>query len=507
MSLPPTSAAYRADLKSIQSLFKGVVVLHPGPNPGNTLECVAAIHLRCETGNAASDCSHLLAPEFNVTATTANSNSKMARLRAQVAAAAEAAQQAAASKSSDEEKSSSTSKSKSSYASAVSSVRASPTSPSVKMEYAPHRSAGSSVLTYSDSGPRMTALVDSSVHFSDPLAADPTAHERHADRILRLEIWAFMTAACHFQKHLLNGLRIGDICGLLEAITEAGPAFSFHDTMSSHDLMTALTKKGKSWHEFSALVYQIQDVFDRETDPKLRPGSNMLSKYVLKAMEAEKNFAFEVTLLRKLKPDPDLFHIMGTLAVIAKMHGGTKHADLSAFAASSLDSAPAPAQPDLCRIFKDTGRCRYENPAKGSWCKHSHGVLDAARMKAKAAWASKPSSGDTAPAARGKGRKGTLPSGACYRCGSKNHGVHACTEPLQAQTADLPHAAAAAGVGTASTEELLSRIDRLESSARPATPSPFAGMADPLGVGPRNTTGLSAIDEELGALFPRLPSR
>jgi hypothetical protein len=517
MSLPLTSATYRAELKSAQSTFKGVVVLHPGSNPSNTLQCVAAIHLRCETGNAAGDCSHLLAPEFNRSATSANSNTKMARLRAQVATAASAAQSSAAARAGSYANATRT-PSKSSSSSAAASPPPSPdlrpaSSPSVKMEYAPHRPQGSAVLTYSDSGPRITALVDSGVYFSDPLARDPTAPESHADRILRLEIWAFMKAACLFQQHLLNGLRIGDISGLLEAITEAGPTFSFHDTMSANNSMTTLTKKGKSWQEFSALVFHIRDVFDRETDPTLRPGVNMLSKYVLQAMEAEKDFAFEVTLLRKLKPDPNLLHIMSTLAVLAKMIGGPKHAQpaLQGFSASSLDSAPAsgPAAKDVCRSFKETGKCRFENPSKGFWCRHSHGVLDDARMKAKAAWVPKPASGgSSAPATKGRNRTPRPPSNdGCYRCGSKNHGVHACTEPLQAQTAQLPAAAAPVPTDTASTEDLASRIAWLELQARPPTSSPFAGMADPLGVGARNTIGLSAVDEELDSLFPRHQSR
>ena len=134
----------------------------------------------------------------------------------------------------------------------------------------------------------------------------------------------------------------------------------------------------------------------------------------------------------------------------------------------------------------------YDQPSRGKWCKHSHGVAnDIKRMAARKIYTDK-----VAAKPRGKPATPKAPDG-CYRCASKNHGIDDCTEEVRAAVADpqqtpLPEASPTPTIAAMATAIAL-------ALQRGTKTSPTGMAANPLGVGPTNA--YSDIDHELAKIF------
>jgi hypothetical protein len=507
MSLASTS---KDDLKSIYANFPGVVILNPGPNPANARQSLDSITMYSSTYGL----DHLFHSRFNESATTSNSSNKLQQLidREAAAAAAAATPRTPPSSSTPLHSSSSSGDFRSSPSSSSSSPptpthpqSAWPALPSqVKLEYGPQEMPGDQgIVTYSDQGARTTSIALSAVYFSNPLDdVQSGMAEPPASRTERLRMWSFIKAVCYFHEHLVAGLRVGDISGVIEAIRKFSMSFGSQDTLDGVTAMATLTKKGKSWQEFINTVAKIRNVLDRESDPEWQIGKQLLPGFILRAMEGDPKFDVELTLLRRTRPTPDVNHIMSTL--------GTKARELSKGQPSLSGYVGAPSQAastpqgvkELCRNFARDGRCKFDRPSAGQWCRHSHGAdEDVKRMAAKKAF--KPAT--TNPAKQvpantkvkaGKGGAQAAPDG-CYRCGSKNHGIDDCTEEVKASVAvtsttptDQAPAFNVAEVATAIA---------LALQQQHGDGKAIGMVADPLGVGPSNVYG--ELDHELAKLF------
>jgi hypothetical protein len=282
----------------------------------------------------------------------------------------------------------------------------------------------------------------------------------------------------------------------VEAIRKFGMTLGFEDTLDAVTAMASLTKKGKNWHDFVTVVTKIRAVLDQETNPRWRIGNQLLPGFILRAMEADPKFDVELTLLRKTQPAPDIDQILSTLGAKAREQSKGQHS-LTGFATTVQQPAPRPPPPggqELCRNFARDGKCRYDQPDSGHWCKHSHGAAeDVKRMAAQKAHRAS-GRAQSAPPRKPKPGKGGQQQGpdGCYRCGSKNHGIDACTEEVKANVA-VPSAA------PFNVSEVATAI-ALAMQQQQATTNQAVGMvADPLGIGPSNAFGTGSLDHELQA--------
>jgi hypothetical protein len=504
------SLTQKNDLKLIHQHHQGVVVLEAGANPSNTRQAIAGITMWTN----AHTLDHLLSYKFNVTATVANEHNKLELLEArekQVAVAAAAA--AAAAGTGKQSVSPPSPSSSSSYASPPQGVWGDEQKTQVKHEYAPLTGGTGSdtIVTYSATGAKTTTIAASSHYFTDPCRWEsPGLAEDPSQRQDRMRLWAFCSATCYYHQHLLSGLRIGDISGILQAISAYGLSHGSQDTLDGITAMTTLTKKGHSWQELVTAISTVRAVLDRETDPDWQIGRKVLPGFVLRAMESDPRFDFELTLLRRTQPAPDLDHIMATLG--AKARTMSKPSHLSGHIADPTP-APAPATGttvELCRAFQN-GKCRFDRPEHGRWCRHSHGAaLDKQRAIDKKAYKAKPRTGgkpaDAAKPAASAGKKPfNVAVDGCYRCGSKNHGIDDCTEDkVRGLAAAVPPAGLTTDGPSLGVTQMADAIAlALQQRAANSLPSAAdqAGVsglsADPLGVGPTNTL----LDFHLAKIF------
>jgi hypothetical protein len=260
-----------------------------------------------------------------------------------------------------------------------------------------------------------------------------------------------------------------------------------------------------------ANVTSIRNVLDRETDPDWKIGSKLLPAFVMQAMESDSRFNIELTLLRRTKPYPDIDHILSSLGVRART---LKSPQLSAHIAGAPPPQPpnAPANQrtpsatigglEVCRHYATRQACRYERPKQGLWCRMSHGsvAIDKKRMEAKKDYQSKK---------QNKKQEATksATTDACYRCGSKNHGIDDCTETVQANIATYnpPKSGAFNDMATAVAEKILQSKNAYPNAPTALTATAaLTTTADPLGVGTTNTAGIpdhADLNRALAQLF------
>jgi hypothetical protein len=500
MSLVSTSS--KDDIKSIFAAHPGLVILNSGSNPSNAPQAIASITIYASTHNV----DHLLSSKFNITATSHNTSDKLSMLEAQEAKEAEehsSQSPTPTSPTTSPRDPSSSSPTLSEPPPTHTQSRPPPTQ--VKMEYGPLPNSGEQgVVTYTTQGPRTTSIALSAAYFSDPLQrATPGIAEPPDSRKQRLLMWAFITSVCYHHPHLRSGLRVGDIYGIVEAIRKFGMSFGSEDTLDGISAMATLTKKGRPWQDFANTVALVRNVLDRESDPRWQIGDLLLPGFILRAMEADPKFDVELTLLRRIRPFPGVDHIMATLGTKAReLSKGTP--TLSGFVGTSTQSATPTAGKELCRKYASEGYCKFDDPSKGRWCRHSHGAdEDVKRMAAKKAFVRPPAPPQgTQRGAKpkpGKGNQQSPPDG-CYRCGSKNHGIDDCTEEVKASVAVTPTPLPVPPAAFNVNEVAAAIAQALQHQGAQAT-----GMvADPLGVGPNNIYG--AMDHELAKLFTTKPS-
>jgi hypothetical protein len=367
----------------------------------------------------------------------------------------------------------------------------------------------SSIVTFSATGARSTSVADCVQYFLDPIE-DVT--ETAAQRTLRLGAWQFCLAVCFHHPHLRTGLRVGDIAGIVSAITTFALRHGAEDSLDAVRDMTTLHKKGKSWREFVETVAGIRRVFARNTDPRYHVGEALLPGFVLRAMDEDNRYHVELTLLRCTFPPPDIDHIMANLA--AKDRTLTKSAPtlygLGAAAPAPPAAAPTNLKVEPCRNFATTGICKFHKPSFGRFCRHSHGAaadkqtaLDRATYKAKGRPPRPPPVPPPPPPKQAV-------QGHCYRCGSALHGIDDCTEDVTG--------AAATTLGPATNAQDIARWETLRSFADklalrakqnqvsdvipsnpPALPAAFAAAP---AIGPPNAyNDMQLLDDELARLF------
>jgi hypothetical protein len=271
------------------------------------------------------------------------------------------------------------------------------------------------------------------LYFLDPLT---DATETSEQRRVRMCAWQFCKAVCFHQAHLLVSLRVGDIAGATAAIATFALRHGPDDTLDAVKAMSNLTKKGQQWSDFVDTVASIRRALDRETDPDMKMGKQLLPKFVLRAMEDDNRFQVELSLLRCTVPAPGIDHVMATLAFKARSLIKAPH-PLTGHAAVARPPDPPSTTPrgagtgkEACRAFARDGNCKFHVPAEGRFCRHSHGdvadrqtALDKATFKAKGGTAAK----GTKAKQQHAGRPAKAPDG-CYRCASKLHSIDQCTE-------------------------------------------------------------------------------
>ena len=520
------SSTLKDDLKTIHTNHPGVVILAQGPNPPNTRQSLDSITMYASTHSL----DHFLHPAFNTAASSHNTSNKlqilltMEKATATAAAAASAAAAAGAGggfpplSPTPSRRATSSSSSSSSHtpphtprASAPTDTQSAWGGTTIKREYGPLAGDDTSkgIVSYSAQGARTTTVAESAVYFTDPLDVNnPGIAEPPEQRRERLRMWAFVSAVCYHHAHLLSGLRVGDIAGIIAAIYKFGMSFGSHDTLDGVTAMATLEKKGKTWQDFVTTVANIRSVLDRETNPRWKIGDLLLPGYILRAMEADPKFDVELTLLRRTHPPPDVDHIMATLSTKARelSKNSKKPLQLAAYAGGPPPATPTHVQPptsgkELCRKFQLSGECRYDRPSMGRWCKHSHGKdNDIKRMAAKRAY--KPPAPSPAATPAAAKHKTAQPASGCFRCGSKLHGIDNCTEEVKANVADTLPNTPLPGL---TLDTMATAFAMAMGKQRDAAADQVAGMtADPLGVGPNNvadTLGVSALDHELAKLF------
>lgn len=447
------SLAQKNELKLIHTNHHGITILDAGPNPANARKSIDSITMHCNTNNI----DHLLSADFNTTATQPNSHSKLQQLQALQAkqAAEESKQQATATQNNSSSSGSST-------------PPTTPTAPwpptpgratTVKHEYAPlqYTDDHDSIVTYTSTGAINTSIANSSHYFSDPLnTSNPGAAEPPEARQARLKLWSFIKATCYHHPHLLTGLRIGDIYGVMKQIMTYGLSHSTQDTLDAISALTKLTKKGTSWHDFVTAVTQIRNALDRETDDGWKIGNKLLPAYTLQAIEGESRFEVELTLLRRTQPPPTIDHILATLGAKARTFKtqNSVSGHVAATTNTSDSSKTTSGGLEICRNFKNYGKCRFERPNFGRWCNKSHGTpaVDKQRAADRAAYKANnptlPNQKHQSTSNPGPKQKPTPPpaTDACYRCGSKNHGIDDCTEDVRGHIAAVPPGGAAPGI-------------------------------------------------------------
>jgi hypothetical protein len=327
-----------------------------------------------------------------------------------------------------------------------------------------------------------------------------------------MRLWGFVSATCYYHQHLLAGLRVGDISGAIQAITTYGLSHGSQETLDAIVAMTQITKKGRSWQEFVNSVSAVRTVMDRETDPDWQIGSKVLPGFVMRAMDGDPRFAVDLTLLHRTIPAPDLDHIMATLGVKARTMGPAT--TLAGHVADPHPAGTPPAATEMCRAFQD-GKCRFDKPEYGRWCKHSHGAaldrqraLDKKAYKAKAKPRVAPDATKAAAAAAAAttakataAKKASKPAtDACFVCGSKNHGIDDCTEDRSDKVRGLlgevpPAPPPAIDMALMADAIALALHRRAESSVEQEGATGLA--ADPLGIGSAN----ALMDLQLAKLF------
>ena len=490
-------------IKGIYTTYPGIVLLEAGPNPRNAARCLGFVTLYASR-NALH---HFLDARFNLTATTHNATDQLSMLAAfdrdEERKAAVAARPAASPR--PPASPSSPARGGGSYSAAAQSAPTPPTQ--VKMEYGPRAPTDTrGVVTYSTEGARITTIAGSNAYFASPFT--PGVAESAKERADRLDMWSFLVAVSFHHPHLSGGLRVGDIVGFVEAIRDFGVTMGFEDTLDAVTAMASLTKRGKTWPEYATEVAKIRTVLNQESDPRWKIGDQLLPGFILRGMQAESKFDIELTLLRKTHPPPDVDHIMSTLGAKAREHSKGQHT-LTALAASTSTPAASVATPvarppagsslQLCRNFERDGRCRYDHPASGKWCIHSHGPTeDLKRIAAQKAFKA-----GGKPVARGRTPKPAKvtqqqTSDGCYRCGSKNHGIDDCTEEVKGNVA-VP--AANSSSSSLNVTDMAAAIALAMQQQQASAGDAMGMVADPLGVGPSNVFNTSLMDHELGKLF------
>ena len=516
MSLAPHTLT-KNEIKLLHTNNPGICLLNPGPNPTNSRACVACITTQCN----ALDIDHLLHAEFNCTATSHNTNNKLQMLKVLQAASA----------------SSSSSSSSSSIPTALPSPSPESKTPSttppststpptqVKHEYVPLATTTTAdIVTYSSHGARTTSVANSAHYFGDPVDEDcPGVAEPSAARKARMSLWKFIVACCYHHAHLTQGLRVGDIFGVMKAITNFGLSHGPEDNIDGIKAMTALTKKGRNWHDFVSEVSRVRTILARETNPARQLGNQILPDFVLGAMDEDKNFELEITLLRSTYPTPNLDHIMSSLSIKARTLRPRHLAAHAATTPAPTTTPPTPRAPaggkEICRNFARDGKCKFQVPAIGRFCKHSHGPAnDKATAEARAAYNKKhglpKGKAGTAAATKVKAPPSAT-TDSCYRCGSKLHGIDDCVE-VRGNMASATNTFDATQVA-----QILSYANGLQQPAGTDddddTNANLAGnpasiaSSDPLGIGVHNCDPpvtsidftVNAMDRELARLFKR----
>jgi hypothetical protein len=494
------SSSHKA-IKILTSSHPGIVILEQGPNPTNALQTITSITNLTHSTNT----NHLLDPLFNVTATHPNPGNKLHALRSKLTTQRqEDEKQEIDERASTPPLTSTPSPRKPEKTTSPPSSARPPTT--VKHEFTPHTNATSNtIVTYSADGPISTTVSASAHYFSNPL--DPTnlagtAEDPDLQRE-RMFLWTFISACCYYHTHLLTGLRTGDCAGAVQSITRFGLNHGPHDTLDAVTAMTQLSKQGIPWHDFTAKVSKIRSALDRETNANMQIGSQLLPGFILRAVDFDKTYAVELSLIRCTTPPPGVDHIMSTLG--DKARSLVKHVPLSGNLGTvtpPITTLTASGQ-QICRAFAANNHCKFHDPSKGRFCKHSHGpaadkqtAIDKALYKPR--HRVKPAAAATAAAAAAP-----PPSDSCYRCGSKLHGIDDCTEEVRGNVAAIAatgDSAPAPDLQTMST--LMSFARQLQAAKVPPPTTTINGMfADPLGVGPSTAAQISTMDNELAKLF------
>ena len=499
----------KSEIKLIHSTHPGACILNAGPAPTNARESIASIIAYVCT----LDCDHLLDQEFNKPAPSPPTSNKLLMLK-------EKREKEREKEKTEEEKHISTSSSSSSTSSPSPSSPPSPPSPdtapvSVKLEFTPlSHTQATTIVSYGGDGARSTSVAGSVLYFLDPLT-DIT--ETSAQRGVRMRVWQFCKAVCFHQAHLLVSLRVGDIAGVSAAIATFALRHGPDDTLDAVKAMSTLHKKGLQWSDFVDTVANIRRTLDRETDPDMKTGKQLLPKFVLRAMEDDNRFQVELSLLRCTVPAPDIDHIMATLAFKARSLTKTPH-PLAGHAAAARPADPPPpptstkggagAAKEACRAFARDGNCKFHVPSEGRFCRHSHGdVADKQTALEKATFKAK----GGAPAKGGKGKSHGRPAKApdgCYRCASKLHSIDQCTEGPTAHLGAIatPPSLPATNVDAATWSTLRAFATRLEERDKAALEAEDTtngqAAAFTANIGPPNAyDDIRLIDNELASLF------
>ena len=250
MSLTAKSSTDKENIKALFRNFTGLILLQDHAKPSNYIEVVNAINDRFQSKEQV----HLLCADFNRTATSLDSESKMVKLQTlrnqQATKASKTANPGATNAKGTGLKKVQPPQPKSSQdPDEEAKTKADEEAIKVKQEHPGYNQLGmksaDQVITYTEAGAaRVTTIAQSGVLFSDPLCADPSKPEPTVDRALRMDAWSFMKAVCYHHPTLLVGLRAGDINGLWIAIkTFAGDHQHFDTIMAIKPPPTSIRRE------------------------------------------------------------------------------------------------------------------------------------------------------------------------------------------------------------------------------------------------------------------------
>ena len=225
--------------------------------------------------------------------------------------------------------------------------------------------------------------------FNDPLSGD---FEDKSERYKRLVMFDRLKQSCVGYPLLLSQSVTGDIAAALKLIMSLIFGTSEQSVIKAMVALGSLAKPpSHSWESFTAEVLGISQALDGAQDSRLHLGSRILPLFVLRALDADPRLSVEVALLRRIGPDVTTERIINDI--------GVKMMQLGPVSAPIVGAVGAVAKRP-CFKFRDQGACQF-----GDKCRFSH---DRKAGKPKTASSST--------------------RGACYECGSTQHGIQSCPD-------------------------------------------------------------------------------
>ena len=212
------------------------------------------------------------------------------------------------------------------------------------------------------------------VYFMDPV----TDKAENADqRQLRLLVWnrlkLVLSKHPHLAKQVVNR---GDVAALLAAGRAVARARGPRVLLEAFRAVAQLKKTpGVPWPKFADEVARVRSVFSAERDSSMRVPDNLISAFVLAALDGDSRYHVTRSMLMAKRTRPSLTEVMMELTRTASELGGDRGAGGATSSTGSPGSGSLTGMAarvggrKVCFQWRDTGKCRF-----GDKCRFVHAL-------------------------------------------------------------------------------------------------------------------------------------